>query len=107
MSLNKVLLVSPPMDDDYLSVGVNDSPILGLLSLENYARRYFNSHVEIKIIAGECHHITDTINVIKHNKYDIVGLQPMMASYKNTLYISEVAKNMGSRVVFGGHHATQ
>lgn len=102
-----ILLVYPPMDDCYYHVGVNDSPPLGLVALHNFALRNLNGKVNIEIIDGENNDKESILSLLGKNKYDLVGLQPMMASYRNSLEIIKRAKEEGSTTIFGGHHATQ
>ena len=48
-----VLLVYPPIDSNYYTKGVNDSPPLGLVALQNYAERNMPEPAAISIIDGE------------------------------------------------------
>lgn len=102
-----VLLVYPPIDSDYYTEGVNDSPPLGLVVLENYAKRRMPDPPGIRIIDGEHNSLDFILDLIENNGFNMVGIQPMMASYKNSLEIAKTAKQTDALVVMGGHHATQ
>lgn len=104
--MDKILLIYPPTDSYYYVKGVNDSPPLGLVVLHNYIRKRL-PHLIIDIIDGEHNSLENIEEIIKKGNYDLVGIQPMMASYFNTLKIATWAKEVNSKVVFGGHHATQ
>ncbi|MCY6355335.1 B12-binding domain-containing radical SAM protein [Clostridium sp. ZS2-4] len=101
----KVLLVYSPMDENYHTEGVNDSLPLGLLYLYNYAIKYMNLDVRIDIIDGEYYSMEEILGMLK--EYDLLCVQTMMASYRNTLKMLEVAKQYNITTVLGGHHATQ
>ncbi|MCR4441047.1 MAG: radical SAM protein [Peptococcaceae bacterium] len=101
-----VLLVYAPMDDYYYTEGVNDSPPLGLVALQNYVLRNEGLRVKVDIIDGEYHDLQEICEMIDQGDYDLVGIQPMMASYSNTLGILQKAKEKGITTVMGGHHAT-
>lgn len=102
-----VLLIYPPMDSNYYTQGVNDSPPLGLVVLQNYAARHMPAPPAVRIIDGEHNSLESILDLIEIGGFDMVGIQPMMASYKNSLKIAETAKQAGALVVMGGHHATQ
>ncbi len=103
----EVLLVYPPIDSNYYIVGVNDSPPLGLVALQNYAWRNMPEPATIRIIDGEHNSLACILDLVAGGGFDMVGIQPMMASYKSTLKIAAAAKQAGALVVIGGHHATQ
>ena len=100
-----ILLVYAPMDEDYYTEGVNDSLPLGLLSLYNYIKKYLKLEVNIDILDGEYHTMEEITNRLSN--CDLVCIQSMMASYKNTLKLLEEAKKLDITTVLGGHHATQ
>lgn len=102
-----LLLIYPPMDKEYYTLGVNDSPPLGLVVLQNYVQRRLNGSFDIMIIDGEHKDCERIVELIQNRNFDLVGLQPMMASYKNSLRIAEEAKKTGAITLFGGHHSTQ
>lgn len=105
--ISRVLLIYPPMDDEYYTEGVNDSPPLGLVVLQNYIQRYLKLPVDIDIVDGEYYSLSEILEMVTSKKYDMIASQTMMASYKNTLKIMEKAKECGLITVLGGHHATQ
>lgn len=105
--LKSVLLVYPPIDPEYYMSGANDSPPLGLVVLQNYINKYLKWDVNIDIIDGEYNTIDEIIQMIKSGKYQMIGIQSMMASYNNSLKILEIAKENGMITYMGGHHATQ
>lgn len=103
-----IVLVYPPIDEDYYMVGVNDSPPLGLVVLQNYIEKKSpDPSRKILILDGEHNSVSQILTYIKDHPIDLVGIQPMMASYKNTLAILSNAKDKGCTTVLGGHHATQ
>lgn len=103
----KIALIYPPIDDCYHTDGVNDSPPLGLVSLQQYVKRQLSDDIKVDIFDGE--HTTKNVIISKlqTNKYDIVGLQPMQASQFNSMEILDAAKSSGAITVMGGHHASQ
>lgn len=105
--IKNIMLIYPPIDPGYYIEGVNDSPPLGLVVLQNYITRTVGLPVKIDIIDGEYHTLEEIIRIIKNGSYDMIGAQPMMASYKSTLKIFSEAKKMGAITCMGGHHATQ
>lgn len=102
-----ILLIYPPVDEDYFTEGMNDSPPLGLVVLQNYLTLELGLSVNIDIIDGEYNSLQEILDLVASRNYDIVGLQPMMASYKNTLKLLQAAKEQGAITVLGGHHSTQ
>lgn len=103
----KLILIYPPIDPQYYIAGSNDSPPLGLVVLQNYLQRYKKINIDVDIVDGEYNTMDEIFSLIEEKKYDLVGLQPMMASYQNTLKILKKAKEIGSITFLGGHHATQ
>lgn len=105
--IHNVLLVYPPIDPEYYMKGANDSPPLGLVVLQNYVKRHLGLDTEIDIIDGEYYSMTEIIQLIESKKYSMIGLQSMMASYNNSLFLLEIAKKNDLITFMGGHHATQ
>lgn len=105
--IKSVLLVYPPIDPEYYLDGVNDSPPLGLIVLQNYIQRYLKLDVNIDIVDGEYFTMEEILEKVVSGNYDMIGAQTMMASYHNTLKIMSKAKECGLKTVLGGHHATQ
>lgn len=95
------------MDQDYFTKGTNDSPPLGLVVIQNHLYQVFQKSIKVDIVDGEYNSIEHIEDSIVNNEYDIIGIQPMMASYKNTLRILHKAKQRNVTTVLGGHHATQ
>ena len=104
--MKKIALIYPPIDDDYCLVGVNDCPPLGLAVIHNYVMRKALVQTDIDIFDGEHTTVGDLENIIVQEKYDVVGVQPMMASYNMTLRLLKAAKESGATTVLGSHHAT-
>ncbi len=102
-----VLLVYAPMDEYYFIEGVNDSPPLGLVVLQNYVTQKLGLQTKVDVIDGEYYCLTEILELIENGHYDLVGVQSMMASYNNTLAILKKAKELDITTVMGGHHATQ
>ena len=105
--IKSVLLLYPPLDKDYYTGGVNDSPPLGLVVLQNYIQRHLKLDVHIDIIDGEYFSLDEVLEMVSSGKYEMIASQTMMASYKNTLAIMKIAKEYNLITVLGGHHATQ
>ncbi len=105
--VKSVLLVYPPIDIEYYMKGANDSPPLGLVVLQNYIRRHLKLDVNIEIIDGEYYTMDEILNVINSGNYEMIGIQTMMASYRNSLKLLEYSKHKGMITFMGGHHATQ
>lgn len=105
--IKSVLLLYPPLDDEYFTGGVNDCPPLGLVVLQNYIQRYLKWDVNIDVIDGEYFSLEEVLQMVSSGKYQMIASQTMMASYKNTLVIMEKAKERNLITILGGHHATQ
>lgn len=103
--MKKILFIYPPMDESYYTDGINDFLPLGLLYLYNHICKNLKLPVDIDIIDGEYHNMEEILKMIKN--YDMISLQPMMASYENTLSLLIEAKKHDIVTVLGGHHATQ
>lgn len=102
-----VLLLTAPTDSNYFAGGANDGPVLGLVALQNYVYRGLQDPPSIKIMDGERCSLETILSAIETGGFDVVGIQPMQATYRNCLEIAEVARRASALVVFGGHHATQ
>ena len=105
--MKNALLIFPPTDSNCPKDEMNRGPVLGLVALKNYVTRVQGIDTKIDIIDGDYHSLEEIKKMIATNEYDIVGLQPMMSKYKNTLNIAAFAKTKGKQVILGGHHATQ
>jgi len=105
LTMMRVALVYAPIDDDYYTDGVNDSLPLGLLALYNHAVRTEQLDVDVDIFDGEYWSVEEISARLP--EYDMLCVQSMMASYRNTLVLLERAKQAGLFTVLGGHHATQ
>lgn len=105
--IKSVLLLYPPLDNEYYTDGVNDSPPLGLVVLQNYIQRHLKLDVYIDIVDGEYFSLDKVLEMVSSGKYEMIASQTMMASYKNTLTIMKRAKECNLITALGGHHATQ
>jgi radical SAM superfamily enzyme YgiQ (UPF0313 family) len=105
--ITDIFLIFTPIDYKYQDALTHFAPPLGLIALENYLLSK-NSTLNITILDGSTNYtVDDIINIIEKEKPSLVGQSIQLISYKNSLKIAEVAKEIGAINVLGGHHATQ
>ncbi|MDD5146015.1 MAG: radical SAM protein [Candidatus Pacebacteria bacterium] len=80
-------------------------PRLWSLALATYLRESLPV-VKVDIIDGSLIDFQDIIYRIRNEKFDIIGLSPLVINYKETLKIARFAKKCGAKIVLGGHYAT-
>ncbi len=95
-----ILLINPPSTAGYYRVGIKLPP-LGLAYLAAVLREHGHG-VKIVDLAVE------GVNwrTYPYQEFDLVGLSVDTLRYPAALQIAEAVKKKGSRVVFGGPHAT-
>lgn len=105
--MTDIFLIFTPIDHKYQDALTHFAPPLGLIALENYLLSK-DPNLNITILDGSVNYTVDEIiNIIQKEKPSLVGQSIQLISYKNSLKIAEVAKEIGAINVLGGHHATQ
>ncbi|MHC2484653.1 B12-binding domain-containing radical SAM protein [Rhizobium leguminosarum] len=105
MNISKILLVNVGMDTDVSAIANDGSfPALGVVSLATVLRR---DHPEIDVIAidGQVTPRQEVEALIHSFAPELVGFSVLGSSFKNSLYLAEVAKSRGAVTVFGNDHA--
>lgn len=67
-----------------------------------------NQYTKVKILDSHALELTkeDYRRILKHIKPDITGIQILTPNFESAAFAAVVAKEVGSTVVMGGHHAT-
>jgi anaerobic magnesium-protoporphyrin IX monomethyl ester cyclase len=109
MKVNRVLLVSSPLDDDEgrrEAVNSRCFPPLGLLRIATQLHSEIPD-VEIKVVDGDLIGLPAIRNLVESFQPDIVGVSVLTTTYKSALEIATHSKNYGvGHVVFGNDHAS-
>ncbi|WP_407776307.1 B12-binding domain-containing radical SAM protein [Actinophytocola sp.] len=103
--LERVLLVNAGTDGDVSSIA-NDGtfPALGVVSLATVLRRD-HSHLEVIAVDGQITLMSDIENLIDEFSPGLVAVSALGTSYRNTLRLTEYAKNAGAVTVVGNDQA--
>lgn len=97
-----VQLVLPPLDDGACRISRSGSfPPLGLLSIATWLKVELG--IEAEVLDGE---VLSFAEIERRLGGSVVGISVSQSTYKNGLRLASSAKVRGSKVVFGGHHAT-
>ncbi len=80
-------------------------PRLWALSLATYLKEAL-PNAKTEIIDANLVGQGQLFKKIKREKFDIVGLSPLVISYEHALNVARFAKKYGAKVVLGGHYAT-
>ena len=111
MDINKILLISAPVDSEQDRVeAVNNKCFfhLGLLTIKRRLKHFFRD-LEIKIVDGDLMaNIEKLKKEIESFRPEIVGISVLTPTYKSALEIAEYAKYKANVpfVVFGNDHAS-
>ena len=100
----KVLLVLPPPKEGFRYFKIKCPP-LGLLSIATYLKQNLPG-TDIKILDGEVTDERYIYETVRSWGADIVGMGAHLLNYENCLSLGRIAKEKGSSVFIGGHHAT-
>jgi anaerobic magnesium-protoporphyrin IX monomethyl ester cyclase len=101
----KLLLVYPEIESSNTNTSTYSLP-LGLGSIATYCKRNFRDSLEIKILDGSLVAHEEQLEVVRQYKPDLTGINSTIASQKNAYEIGLTAKELGSRVMFGGVNST-
>lgn len=109
MKIDRILLVSSPLDtDDNRKDAVNAScfPPLGLLKIATFLSSRFPD-IEVRVVDGDLIGLTSIEKIVASFQPQIVGVSVLTTSYKSALSIARCAKESGvQHVVFGNDHAS-
>src|SRR6266446_2418802 len=109
MKVNRVLLVSSPLDDDEgrrEAVNSRCFPPLGLLRIATQLQCDVPA-VETKVVDGDLIGLPAIMNLVESFQPDIVGVSVLTTAYKSALEIATHSKDCGvGHVVFGNDHAS-
>lgn len=106
MGNKHVCLIHTPVDNHYKDSDSQYAPPLALISLANFLHK--NNDVKVSILDGSTICSIDEINkFIIDEQPDIIGQSVQLISYRNSLQIASVGKEIGATTILGGHHATQ
>jgi radical SAM superfamily enzyme YgiQ (UPF0313 family) len=101
----KLLLVYPEIECSVTRTSTYSLP-LGLGSIGTYCREQIGDSLELKILDGSVMSHQEQLEVTKQYSPDIVGLNPTIASQRRAYEIGQLAKELGSKVIFGGVHSS-
>ncbi|MFH1072432.1 MAG: cobalamin-dependent protein [Nanoarchaeota archaeon] len=101
----KLLLVYPEIESSNTNTATYSLP-LGLGSIGTYCKRNFGDSLEVRILDGSLMPHEEQVAVTKQYKPDLTGINSTIASQKNAYEIGQLAKEIGSTVIFGGVHST-
>ena len=109
MKVDRVLLVSSPLDDDEgrrEAVNSRCFPPLGLLRIATQLQSDIPA-IETKVVDGDLIGLSAIKNLVESFQPDIVGVSVLTTAYKSALEIATHSKNCGvGHVVFGNDHAS-
>ena len=99
----KLQLINAPLAEQYRGISrTGVFPPLNLITLATYVNSKL-PETEIEILDGDIITLDEILNSIDA---DIVGISPKILTYDNSLKIAEKVKQLNSKVVFGGPHAS-
>lgn len=101
----RLLLVYPEIESSNTNTSTYSLP-LGLGSIGTYCREKFRDSLEVKILDGSVVPHEEQLEVTKNYKPDLTGINSTIASQKNAYEIGQLAKQIGSKVIFGGVHSS-
>jgi radical SAM superfamily enzyme YgiQ (UPF0313 family) len=103
--LERVLLVNAGTDGDVSSIA-NDGtfPALGVVSLATLLR-CDHPYLEVMALDGQITPVPEIEKLIDEFSPDLLGVSALGTSYRNTLRLTEYAKNAGAVTVVGNDHA--
>ncbi len=105
MEKTKLLLVYPEILSSNTDTSTYSLP-LGLGSVATYCKGKMGKALDIKILDGSLINHKEQLVETRKYKPDITGINSTIASQKKGYEIGELAKNLGSKVIFGGVNST-
>lgn len=101
----KLLLVYPEIESSNTNTSTYSLP-LGLGSIGTYCKRNLGDSLDIEILDGSMMLHEEQLEAVRQYKPDITGIDSTIASQKNAYEIGQLAKELGSKVIFGGVNST-
>ncbi len=101
----KLLLAYPEIECSVTRTSTYSVP-LGLGSIGTYCKERLGDSLEVRILDGSLVNHDEQLQEVEKFKPDVTGINSTIASQKRAYEIGELAKNLGSLVVFGGVHST-
>lgn len=102
----KLLLVYPEIASSNTNTSTYSLP-LGLGSIGTYCQQQFGKEaLEIRILDGSMIPHEEQLRIVKDYQSDLIGINSSIASQKNAYEIGQLAKELGSKVIFGGINST-
>lgn len=101
----KLLLVYPEIECSVTNTSTYSVP-LGLGSIGTYCKKELGDSLEVRILDGSLLNHNEQLAETEKFKPDIIGINSTMASQRKGYEIAQLAKNLGSLVVFGGVNST-
>lgn len=105
MERTRLLLVYPEILSSNTDTSTYSLP-LGLGSVATYCKSMIGNELEIKILDGSLINHKEQLTETEKYKPDITGINSTIASQKKGYEVGELAKNLGSKVIFGGVNST-
>ncbi|HJX50185.1 MAG TPA: hypothetical protein VJ438_01850 [Candidatus Nanoarchaeia archaeon] len=101
----KLLLVYPEILSSNTNTSTYSLP-LGLGSIATYCKNRMGNELEVRIFDGSLMEHEEELEETKKYKPDVTGINSTIASQGKGYEIGELAKNLGSKVFFGGVNST-
>ena len=101
----KLLLIYPEIESSNTNTSTYSLP-LGLGSIATYCRQRLEDSLEIRILDGSMMSHAEQLEATRQFNPDVMGINPTIASQRNAYEIAELAKKLGSKVIFGGVHSS-
>ncbi len=101
----RLLLVYPGIESSNTNTSTYSLP-LGLGSIGTYCKRNFGDSLEVRILDGSMMSHEEQLEATRQYKPDLTGINSTIASQKNAYEIGQLAKEIGSLVIFGGVNST-
>lgn len=101
----KLLLVYPEIKSSNTNTATYSVP-LGLGSIATYCKQKFGDSLEVRILDGSFMSHEEQLSEVKRFNPDVTGINSTTASQKNAYEVGQLAKELGSKVIFGGVNST-
>ncbi len=101
----KLLLVYPGIESSNTNTSTYSLP-LGLGSVGTYCKKQMGLSLEVRILDGSMMPHQEQLEEVKRYKPEVMGINSTIASQANAYEIGRLAKELGSKVIFGGVNST-
>ena len=101
----KLLLVYPEIESSNTNTSTYSLP-LGLGSVGTYCKRNLGDSLDVRILDGSMMSHQEQLQAVREYAPDATGINSTIASQKNAYEIGQLAKQLGSKVIFGGVNST-